>query len=312
MKRRRFIKDIVTHCYQRTADGGLLFYSFSDHLVHFTHYCITARKYGIRVLSLCQMPDHIHESVVARRANHLEKFKRETNAGFAREWNQWSNIKGHVMESPFGSAPKIGDKKARANLIYVGNNPVERKLTERAEDFRWNYLAYAASKHPFSRKLVIRNSRWPMQKAVKEIKLQFNANKPVNYAMLKRLSAPLNLEERMQLTDFIISTYNVIDYKYAIRFFGSYENMISAMHVNTGSEYDLNEVTVGRSDTHYASMTTFIVRRYKLKDIHEMLTSSPEKKYEMFCELMKVTSALPEQVAKFLHMPLINASNGNH
>lgn len=311
MKRRRFIRDIVTHCYQRSADGGLLFYSHSDHLVHFTRYCIVARKYGIRVLSLCQMPDHIHDTIIAQRPEQLEKFKRETNSGFSRDWNEWGHLTGSVMESPFGSAPKIGDKKARTNLIYVGNNPVERKLTQKAEDFRWNFLAYADSKNPFSEKLVIREARWPMQKAVKEIKSQFKANKPVTYAMLKRLSAPLTMEERMQLTDFIISTYNVIDYGYAIRFFGSFAKMISAMHVTTGSEYELNEVSVGRSDAHYSTMSSYIIKKYRLKDIHEMLSFSPKKKYEVFLDLLRISDALPEQIAKFPHTPLIKASNGN-
>lgn len=53
MKRRKFFKDILTHCYQRSADDGVLFYSYSDHLVYFTSYCVLARKHGIQVLSLC-------------------------------------------------------------------------------------------------------------------------------------------------------------------------------------------------------------------------------------------------------------------
>lgn len=56
MKRRKFYKNTWTHCYQRTADGGVLFYTYSDHLVYFTHYCILARKHHIRVLAMCQMP----------------------------------------------------------------------------------------------------------------------------------------------------------------------------------------------------------------------------------------------------------------
>ena len=229
MKRRIFYKDTLTHCYQRTADGGLLFYSHSDYLVYFTIYCVKARKYGISVLELCQMPDHVHDSIIAHCQSQIENFKRETNCGFSREWNERCKTKGPVMESPFGSAPKLGDKKARTNLIYVGNNPVERKMVQQAEEYRWNYLAYAVSKHPFSEKLVIRRSRWPLQKAVKEVKRQFRNGMPVNYAMHQRLYAPLNKGERLQLTDFIISTYNVIDYKRAIQLFGSYEKMISAM-----------------------------------------------------------------------------------
>ena len=45
MKRRGFYKDILTHCYQRSADDGVLFYTYGDHLVYFTLYCTLARKH---------------------------------------------------------------------------------------------------------------------------------------------------------------------------------------------------------------------------------------------------------------------------
>ena len=44
-KSRKFYKDIINHCYQRTADNGVLFYTVSDHLVYFTLYCVLAKKY---------------------------------------------------------------------------------------------------------------------------------------------------------------------------------------------------------------------------------------------------------------------------
>ena len=71
MKSRKFYRDIINHCYQRTADGGVLFYTTSDHLVYFTMYCIVAKKYGIKVFSLCQMPDHVHDAVAARNQRYV-------------------------------------------------------------------------------------------------------------------------------------------------------------------------------------------------------------------------------------------------
>ena len=66
--------------------------------------------------------------------------------------------------------------------------------------------------------------------------------KPLNYAQLDRLFKPLTRQEGLQLTDFIITTYNCIDYEAAIRFFDTGEDMITSMHATTGSEYDINEV----------------------------------------------------------------------
>ena len=304
MRRRTFYKNTLTHCYQRMADRGVLFYTYTDHLVFFTHYCVMAIKHGIRVLSLCEMPDHVHDSVVAERKEDLEQFKRETATTFSKNHNDWFRQKGPVLEGPFGRAPKREEKKARTNLVYVGNNPVERKLTARAEAYRWNYLAYAASDHPFSEKLVIRNARWPLQKAVKEVKASFKAGKPLNYAQVARLIKDLDKEEIFQLVDFIVSIYNVIDYEAAIAYFGSYGNMLVAMHATTGSEYDIKEETVGKSDLCYNRMTGLLLRAGKLKDIHDLQRMPESQRQELAVFLRGKTDAVPEQVNKFLHLPV--------
>ena len=286
------------------ADGGVLFYTYSDHLVHFTEYCVMARKYDIRVLAMCQMPDHIHDTVIANRKSDLEKFKQDANSGFAMKRNGRFGINGPVFECSFGSVPKIGDKNIRSNLVYVGNNPVERKLVAEAEAYRWNYLAYAGSDHPFSEKLVIRNARWPLQKAVTEVKTQFRAGKPMNYAQLERLFRPLDRMESLQLTDFIISTFNVIDYPGAIRYFNSYDDMLLAMHATTGSEHDINEVFIGKSDAYYNQMTRILLRQGVVNDIHDILALSVDEKYELFLLLRRESEIPSEQIAAFLHMPL--------
>ena len=304
MKRRILIKNIVTHCYQRAAGGGLLFYSYSDYLVFFTGYCLYAKKHEVQVLSLCQMPDHVHDSLVVKNPSQLGSFKRDFNTWFSKVHKPLCHCEGPLLESPYGSAVKMGDKKARSNLIYVGNNPVERRLTAKAEDYRWNYLAYACSNHPFSKPLVLRESSWPLRKAIAEVNAQFRAGKPMVYAQLQRLFKPLSPDEGQQLTDYIISTYNVIDYAAAIRFFDSYENMVNSMHANTGSEYDINEPFIGKSDAHYSKMAKIIMRELNPADIHDILGLSVEDKFQIFQLLRKHSNAMGEQIAKYLRMPL--------
>jgi hypothetical protein len=250
------------------------------------------------------MPDHVHDSVMTDRKENLERFKCETNTSFSRKHNERFHRKGAVFEGPYGRAPKFEEKKARSNLIYVVNNPVERKLVKEAEEYRWNYLAYAGSDHPFSEKLVIRNARWPLQKAVKEVRAQFKAGKPMSYPQLERLFQPLDRKERLQLTDFIITTYNVIDYQATIKCFGSYEKLLTAVHSTTGSEYDMKEHFVGKSDVCYNQMTTLLLREGKLKNIHDLLALSIDEKVELLLFLQRSIDAPPEQIAKFLHLTL--------
>lgn len=309
MKRRIVFRGILNHCCQRTVGRGVLFYTPIDHLAYFTQYCIMARKYKIQVLALCQMPDHVHDSVIADRKLDLEKFKQDTNSWYALRWNERYGLKGQVFEQSFGSWPKRGDKNGRSNLVYVGNNPVERRLVEKAEQYRWNYLAYAVSDHPFSKKLVIRDASWPLQRAVKEVKAQFKAGNPLNINQLERLFARLCPEEAEQLTDFIISTYNCIDYAAAIRYFGNYDNMLITMHATTGSEHDAHEVFVGKSDVPYGQMTTYLLQNRVVKDIHEILSLTADEKYQLFLRLRSVVDCPGELIFKFLHLPIKKRKN---
>ena len=283
----------------------LLFYSISDYLVYFTIYSVNARRYGIQVLSLNLMPDHVHESIVVKTANVLSRFKRKVNSCFAKVHNEVCHTSGQLFEEPFGSALKIGEKAERTNLIYVGNNPVERRLSKRAEDYRWGFIPYSQTPNPFSNRLVIRDSRWPLRKAVKEVKVTFKAGRPMTYGQLQRLFKPLELEEKKQLTDFIINTYNVIDYQAAINRFGSYEKMLIAMHSTTGSEHDIQETFTGKSDEYYAEMISIILRETGEQDIHNILSYDNDRKWQLFQLLRQKTFATSRQIAKFLRMPLI-------
>ena len=133
----------------------------------------------------------------------------------------------------------------------------------------------------------------------------------MNYTQLDRLFKPLTREEGLQLTDFIIATYNCIDYKAAIRFFDTGEDMITSMHATTGSEHDINEVFIGKSDAPYQKMSSFLLKNRLVEDIHDILSMTTDEKFDLFLRLRPQTAALDEQIARFLHMPLKKASNGN-
>ena len=121
---------------------------------------------------------------------------------------------------------------------------------------------------------------------------------------------PLDKRESLQLTDYVISTYNVIDYEEVLRFFHSYEDMLDAMDVDTGSEYDINEVFIGKDDRHYAKMSAIVSRLYP--DIHDVLALSPDGQFDMLTMMMRETRAEPEQIARFLRMKLKKAENQDY
>lgn len=299
---RKCYAGILNHCYQRPRNGEVLFYSVSDYLVFFTIFCVAARKRGMKVLALSLMPDHVHHSTIADQKKDLSSFVRDYTSEFVREYNVLCRRKGPLFQTPFGSAPKIGDKKARSNLIYVGNNPSERKLCSKAEDYRWTFLAYAESCHPFSEKLVLSRARTAMRRAVAAVSAQFRSGRAMTYKLLQRLFKTLENNEKEQLVDYIISLYNVIDYKEAIRFFDTYEDMIHSMHATTGSEHDINEIFVGKSDAVYSKFTRILFRDLHLKDIHDVFKLSEEKRSQLAQHLQAQTGAPAKQINKYLHL----------
>ena len=303
--KRPFQSGALNHCYQRSADGGVIFYSVSDYLVWFSIVCITASKHQVSILALCPMPDHIHMSVVSDSVQQLSAFMGEVNRTFSHAKNQLCNTKLSWFERTYGSVFKKGEKAVRTNLIYVGNNPVERHLAARAEDYRWTFLAYAGCKNPFSEKLVLHNSSWHLKNAVGEIRTQYKHHKPMNYSLLKRITEKLNAKEIQQLIDYIISTYNVIDYDKTLSYFdNSYDNYLTALHSTTGSEYDLKETFVGWSDAHYNKMIKVLLKAEAVKEIHEFLSWPESKRNELFSLLKRKTNASAVQIKKFLHLPL--------
>lgn len=264
-----------------------------------------ARRYGVHVLKLVQMPDHTHHASVTDNKEQLTSFTRDYAAVFAKEYNRTYHLSGPVFETPFGSAPKRSDKDVRSNLIYLDNNPVERKLVDKAALYRWNYLAFAKSPHPFSEKILLRNASMPLRRALERVKRLHATGKYLTYPILNPLFDAIETKtEKVQLTDFIISTYSVIDHETACNYFGGYEQELLAADSTKGSEYDIPEKFIGKSDKFYGRFTTLIMENYSFKDIHEILCLPEEEKRRLFTFLLSKTHAPRKQIAAFLHLPV--------
>lgn len=303
-KPRKVLQGIVNHCYQRTVDGRLIFYTVSDYLLYYTISCVTSAKYQIRILKLVIMPDHIHLAVIEEKKGDMYKYIKACHSRFAREHNRLCHTRGQLFEHSFGSACKYYDKYVRVTMLYLDNNPVERQLAEKAEDYRWNFLAYGASDHPFSDPILLRLASGYLRRAMKQVTLLHEQGRFLPYPMLQRLFRSLpNDTERRQLVDFIIVTYSFIEHQTAIGYFGSYEAELIAAHAGAGREHDLNEVFNGKSDAHYQVMMRVLKKegRYK-RDIHEIFALSATERQSLFQLLRRKTSAPDKQIAAFLRL----------
>lgn len=306
VRRRRFLEDEVHHIYQRTKNRFNIFYDLEDYLVYYTIFSIAARQYGVIVLGLCLMFDHIHMLIKTDARIRISEFVRQVTCMFAREQNNEVGRKGSLFQARFGSAPKRGLKLLRTAIAYLFNNPVEKRLCSRAEEYRWNFLAYASSPHPFSDPLIRGQASRSLKRAVKEVDLAESEDRHLRYGQLKRLLSKLDERERMQLVDHIISIYNPFDYDEMIRCYGNYDDMLTAINSNTGSEYDIKEDRYRFSDIEYIRMGDILRDTEGLEELRKVTGLEIEEKMRLFQVLRKHLSCDNLPIVKFLHINLTN------
>jgi hypothetical protein len=178
-----------------------------DYLVYYTVFSVLAVKYDIVVYGLYLMIDHIHSLFMSRSKNLMSRFISHVTLLFVKEYNSAHGRKGPLFEERFGSSVKNGIKLLRTAISYLYNNPVEKLLCGRAQDFRWNFLAYGQSPNPFSEPLVLRKASAALRRAVKEVNASHMDKRHLTYAQLRRLLAPLDEnEKRIVCNDMSIYT----------------------------------------------------------------------------------------------------------
>ena len=307
VRRRRFLEDEVHHIYQRTINRFNIFYDLEDYLVYYTIFSIAARQYEVTILGLCLMFDHIHMLIKSDARVRMSEFVRQVTCMFAREQNNEVGRKGSLFQARFGSAPKKGLKLIRTAIAYLFNNPVEKRLCSRAEEYRWNFLAYALSPHPFSDPLILGRASLSLKRAVKEVDLAKSEDRHLRYVQLKRLLSKLDEREKMQLVDHIISIYKPFDYEEVIACYGSYEDMLTAINSNTGSEYDIKEDRYRFSDMEYVRMAEILYTTEGIKELRKVTCLEMDQKMRLAELLSRRLSCGNLPIGKFLHIDVKNA-----
>ena len=302
MKKRRFIKEDVHHIYQRTESGFNIFYEIEDYLVYYTIFSIASIRYDVTVYGLCLMIDHIHSLCAFKDKQRFSRFISYVSNVFVKEYNREHSRSGPLFCESFGSAPKSGIKLLRTAISYLYNNAVERHLCKYAQDFRWNFLAYGHSSHPFSDPLLLRNASLALTRAIAEVNGSRERNVHLTYPQLKRLFSTLTDSEKNQLIDYIIIKYSVIRYDIlTTSCYDGYDNMIMAINSNAGSEYDFEEARWGRSDTGYRDLYKY-VHSHGFASAGEVMSLDLDSKIALHNAMQAATNVSSCQICKFLHL----------
>lgn len=292
----------MNHTYQRSVSGFNIFYEVEDYIVYYTVFSVMARRYGVNVYGLCLMIDHIHSLTSASSHGVFSGFMSNVTIQFVKEYNRYHNRVGPLFSESFGSAPKAGLKLLRTAIAYLFNNPVERLLCKRAQEYRWNFLAYAASDNPFSDPLVLKKASRRLRRALKEVDGAVKRNEYMTYVQLKRMFVGMDAREKNQLIDYIIVRYNIIRYEdLTTKCYDGYENMLVAINSNAGSEYEIHELRYGRSDAEYRYLYKYVHEK-GFKDAGEVISLPADAKFKLMVDMMNETSVSKLQICKFLHL----------
>ena len=293
----------VLHIYQRSVSGFLLFYTVTDFLVFFTVFCVTARRHRVRILGVCPMFDHVHILVEGAARKEATRFVQACFSSYAKELNQSLGTSGAIFRRDFGCAVKTGDKAIRTACSYLYNNPGEKNLCKRAEDYRWTFMAYAVSRNPFSEPLKLSRATLKLRKILKMADYLCSRDHYLRHVWLEKWFRDLSPGECQQLTDYIISSYNCIDYNKLLHYYGdSYEMMSLAFASNQGSEYDIKEDTVRESHRPYLEIPSRIRSLYGESDIKKLLRLDENAKRDIFTALIPHVHATKRQLAKYLRL----------
>lgn len=273
-----------------------------DRLVYYTIFSVMARNYKITVLALALMFDHVHYLIKAAGRKIYALFIGTTTSTFVKAYNRDSGRRGPLFWKAYGNAPKRRDKDVRTCIAYDYNNSVEKKLFVRAEQDRWNLLAYLDNPHPFSEPI-------DKKKASKKLLLSMDAtvryhkrNEYLDYPVVRKLFDGLDEVEREQLLDYIISLYLPVDREKLLDYYKSYDDMVIAINANTGSEYDIDEFFDPESHQDFVRMLDITRQSSFSSDPRSIILAPLAQKKQIAETLMRMTGGSRNHVKRFLHL----------
>ena len=289
------------HIYFLARGGCVLFYRTTDRLSFYSVLSVLAKRFGVTVLGVSFMFTHVHLMVRTSDLAQLRLFIGQLIKTFSRLLREDRAVAGPQFETPFGSAPKVSLKEQRSCLIYIWNNPVEKKLCTKAVKDRWTFLAYYNNPFPFSERLVKRYASAQLQKACSVIDGESRAGRYLRPRFLRTLFATLVKKEQEQLADYIIGAYRFIDYTGAVKLFDSFDQLLIATEASTGKEFDVGEQYDPLSDAPYREMLRLVSKGH-LFDNWKLLHLEPDEQKRLFRIFKNETAATDRQIRKFLHM----------
>lgn len=291
---------IAHHLYMKGKNWWGIFYRIEDCIMYYTTFSVFARRSEMVFVAFSIMFNHIHATTLNETKQRITLFQRQVGVSTAHTYNTEYERKGQLWHHSFGSSAKIAVKRILSNIAYVFNNCVAGRMNPRATDNRWTLLAYYNNPNPFSEPIIKRERSRRMVRAMQLVDLKYKNDEYLDYKTQKRIFDGLNKKEKNQIIDYIISTYNFLDYEALIELYGSFEKVLASIDSNAGAEYEIKDDCGDHSC--YQKMLSTLYSVCKSTKINVEKLSNETIKYLKMVFSSKLNMK-EEKVNKFLHLP---------
>lgn len=262
MTKLQFPKSVFRHICQLSSDKGILFYSTADFLVFYTNIGVKCLRENIVVIAFSIMFNHFHLEAMFETDSEMSSFVNGATSPFAKRYNSHYGLSGPVFRHNFNRSSKYSEKHTRDIVIYIGNNGKEKIPGIRAEDYRWSFLKYLVSTHPFSEEIDYRIASPSLIRLMSIVITKRSKLQSLNYDFFESDEyCHLSEKEKKQLTDFIITTFFFLDKDRLFKLYGSFENLCTAMNAVSGSEHSFSDDRSSEDYRHYYRMIRICIDR---------------------------------------------------
>lgn len=142
MYKRKHSPHSIYHVYNRGVSKMQIFFSAKDYQRYISKLEIYKKKYKIKVIAFCIMPNHVHlllknSTKQSAPKRNFTRFIQSLHTAYACYFNKKYRNKGHVFESIYKKKYINTDEYLHTVINYIHENPVRKKLCKNSTD--WLY-----------------------------------------------------------------------------------------------------------------------------------------------------------------------------
>ena len=138
---------VVQHVMNRGNRRATIFRKPADYVAFIALLLEAGRRFKVRLLAFCLMPNHWHLVLVADEEGAISSYMRWVTGTHVRRYHRRYGLEGtgHLYQGRYTSVLVQSDRHLVTVLRYTESNALRAGLVSRAEDWQWSSLGAPAN-----------------------------------------------------------------------------------------------------------------------------------------------------------------------